>query len=134
MNQLEILLKLKNETAAGFAQLEKSVDSVRKHTDNLAGSTKSSASVLQNLGSVAMATGINLTTIASAAMKVVGTVADMAREFGKAGSELVDLKKQTGVGVVEMQKMQFAAKQAGVELSGLTTSLSMMEFQSTPLA
>ena len=127
MNQLEILLKLRNETAAGFAQLEKSVDSVKKQTDGLNTSTVAASGGMGNMAKSALVAVGGLTALSVAAGAVISGTREMLGEFAKAGSSLVDLKAKTGVGVVEMQKLQFAAKQSGVEFGSLTTALIQME-------
>ncbi len=127
MNQLEILLKLKNETAAGFAQLEKSVESVKKQTESLAVSQGNSAAAGLKFGAAVGVGIVAMQQFLPAISAVVGGVMDATKAFASAGSGLVDLKAKTGVGVVEMQKLQFAAKQSGVELGSLTTSLMQME-------
>lgn len=127
MNQLEILLKLKNETQAGFAQLEKSVESVKKQTESLTTAQGSATAAGLKFGAAAGIAAAAFQQYLPVLQKVGSAFLDMSKEFAAAGGALTDLKKQTGVGVVEMQQLQFAAKQTGVDVGGLTQSVVLME-------
>lgn len=70
---------------------------------------------------------IGFAAVATAATAAVVAMKGLVMDFAKAGSELVDLNKQLGIGVVEIQKLQFAAKQTGVEFGAVTTGLMQME-------
>lgn len=77
---------------------------------------KSAAGLATALGAVA--------TVSAAVLVGVKNLID---GFVTAGSELVDLNKQLGIGVVEIQKIQYAAKQSGVEFGAVTTAIMQME-------
>lgn len=78
-------------------------------------------------GKSAMGLAVGFTAIATAAGTAIGVVQGLVKDFARAGSELVDLNKQLGIGVVEIQKLQYAAKMSGVEFSAVATGLMQME-------
>lgn len=129
MNQLEILLKLKNETQAGFAALDKSLETVKKQTDSLtaASATASGSGGLGGLAKTALVAVGGFTALASAATMAVFGVKKLVSEYAAAASGLVDLNKQLGIGVVEIQKIQYAAKVSGVDFGAVTTAIMQME-------
>lgn len=78
-------------------------------------------------GKSAASLAVGFTAAAAAAGAVLAVVTDLVRGFAETGSKLVDLNKQLGIGVIEIQKIQYAAKQSGVEFGAVTSALMQME-------
>ena len=87
----------------------------------------SASAAMGTAGKSAQGLAIGFTAAATAAAVVVGTISSLVQGFARAGAELYDLNKQFGIGVVEIQKIQYAAKQSGVTMEALATSINQME-------
>lgn len=87
----------------------------------------SAGAAMGTAGKSGLALAMSFGAVATAAAAAAGVVSNLIQGFAETGSKLVDLNKQLGIGVVEIQKIQYAAKQSGVEFSSVTTALTQME-------
>ena len=120
MNQLEIILKAKDEATA-------TMNAVKAQSESLAKATESLGSEMGKTAASAAAFGGALTAAAGVAGGVALAIKGLVTTFADAGSALNDLSNQTGINVVSLQKLQYTAKLAGVDTGSLTTALVQME-------
>lgn len=78
-------------------------------------------------GKSALAMAGGLSAIAAAGAGTIVVIGNLVKDFSEAGTKLYDLNKQFGIGVIELQKLQYAAKQSGISAEALATSISQME-------
>lgn len=127
VNLPDLVGKVVIDSAPAKASLA-SVSAAAKTTgQDIAKAGAEGAAGLGKIGPGALLAAGGLAAVSGAAMTLGTVLSSAARDFAKAGSELVDLNKQLGVGVVEMQKIQFAARQTGVDVGSLATSIKTME-------
>jgi len=120
VNQLEIILKAKDEATA-------TMNAVKAQSESLAKATESLGSEMGKTAASAAAFGGALTAAAGVAGGVALAIKGLVTTFADAGSALNDLSNQTGINVVSLQKLQYTAKLAGVDTGSLTTALVQME-------
>jgi hypothetical protein len=134
---VELLIKLRNETAAGFAQLQGSLNKTKEETTKAGQAFKDFGSGLA--GGFGIGLGFltaqkageafagAVLAIPKALLAVGAAVVQSTQKVMELGGRLTDLSAKVGISAEALQKLKFAGSLVGVGLDTITAATTKMQ-------
>ena len=120
MAELDVALRLKDETRQGFASYKANLKDAEMVTGRV--SQESSKSI----GGIGKSAGLSALAIGGIAVAAAGAAAKLVSEFADAGAELRNFEIQSGANAQELQELAFIARDSGGDISDVSDAFREM--------